>query len=281
MNASHLTASSDHARAGMTLLEVLVACGILVMGLASVAAMLPAAGARLAEATAIDRAGTLSANCFANLRNRGVLKASLFTAHTIKVVVLGDMFANVTAFKAAPFSCRTSENLKVPASVFQLPDEWTLDAKNLPQQRQGGMSCIATLSPVDATKPVTAGSLARLTIVVFQKSSAEAQQNALTKVCSGVYRLSGSGAAPESTRKRFLTGCGSVLIVPSTGGPRWLNVGSSWTSSKNVNGLPVSDASQIGFTDAAAADTFAGTSTLPTWGFSQLIRVDERTVTLE
>ncbi|MBM4058212.1 MAG: hypothetical protein FJ275_08255, partial [Planctomycetes bacterium] len=65
MNASHLTASSDHARAGMTLLEVLVACGILVMGLASVAAMLPAAGARLAEATAIDRAGTLSANCFA------------------------------------------------------------------------------------------------------------------------------------------------------------------------------------------------------------------------
>jgi len=279
---SHVTTMSDHrTRGGMTLLEVLVACGILVMGLASVAAMLPAAGARLAEATAIDRAGTLAANCFADLRNRGVLKANLFTGDTIKVVVLGDMFSTVTAFNAAPYSRRTSASLQVPASVFQLPDEWTLDPNNVPQKQEGGMSCIATLSPVDATKPVTAGSLARLSIAVFRKSSAEAQQISLTKSGSGVYRLSGSGDGPETTRKRFLAGCGSVLVVPSTGAPRWLNVGSSWTSSKNVAGQCVDDVSQIGFADAAAADGFAGTGTLPTWGFSRLIRVDERTVTLE
>jgi len=280
MTHSSSSTGCDRGRAGMTLLEVLVACGILATGLASVAAMLPAAGARLAEATAIDRAGTLAANCFAHLQARGVLKASLFTGATIRVVVLGDMFANVAAFNAAPFARRTSANLQVPASVFELPDAWSLDPNNVPQQ-QGGLACIATLSPVDATKPVTTGSLARLSIAVFRKSAAEAQANSLTRVGSGVYRLAGSGAGPKAIRRRFLAGCGAALIVPATGAPRWLNVGSSWTSSRGVNGVYVDDVSQVCFTDAATADTLAGNGPLPTWGFSQLIRVDERTVTLE
>ena len=43
-------------RGGFSLLEVLVACGILVIGLTSIAAILPAAGARFAEAALYDRA---------------------------------------------------------------------------------------------------------------------------------------------------------------------------------------------------------------------------------
>lgn len=274
------TAAGDSGPAGMTLLEVLVACGILVVGLASVAAMLPAAGSRLAEATAIDRAGTLSANCFAHLRNRGVLKASLFTGNTIRVVILGDMFPNVAAFNAAPFARRTSASLQVPATVFELPDVWSLDHANVPQQQES-LACIATLTPVDATKPMAAGSLARLTVAVFRKSAADAQVISLTRSGSGIYRLAGTGAAPKTTRRRFLGGCGSVLLVPATGGPRWLKVGSSWTSSRNVNGAYLDDISQICFTDAATADALAGTTALPTWGFTNLIRVEERTVTLE
>lgn len=69
---------TNGCRSGFSLLEVLVAMGILVTGLASVAALLPAAGSRLAEATAIDRAGTLSANAQADLVNRRVYSSDLF-----------------------------------------------------------------------------------------------------------------------------------------------------------------------------------------------------------
>lgn len=66
-------------RNGITLLEVLVACGILVFALSGIAAILPAAGSRLAESVAEDRAAVLSANVYAELKARQFLKASLFT----------------------------------------------------------------------------------------------------------------------------------------------------------------------------------------------------------
>jgi type II secretory pathway pseudopilin PulG len=69
---------SSAARGGMTLLEVLVACGILVFALSGIAAILPAAGSRLAESVAEDRAAVLSANVFAELKARQFFKASLF-----------------------------------------------------------------------------------------------------------------------------------------------------------------------------------------------------------
>jgi len=47
-------------RKGVTLLEVLIAGGILVVGLAGVAAILPAAGLILGEAMAADRAASLA-----------------------------------------------------------------------------------------------------------------------------------------------------------------------------------------------------------------------------
>jgi type II secretory pathway pseudopilin PulG len=66
-------------RNGMTLLEVLVACGILVFALSGIAAILPAAGSRLAESVAEDRAALMAANVYAELNSRQLFKASLFT----------------------------------------------------------------------------------------------------------------------------------------------------------------------------------------------------------
>jgi hypothetical protein len=75
----HNASISCANRTGITLLEVLVACGILVFALSGIAAILPAAGARLAESVAEDRAAVLSANVYAELKSRQFLKASLFT----------------------------------------------------------------------------------------------------------------------------------------------------------------------------------------------------------
>ncbi len=62
----------------MSLLEVLVAAGILVVGLASVAALLPAAGSRFSEAATEDRAGNLAANARHEIMTRGLTNADLF-----------------------------------------------------------------------------------------------------------------------------------------------------------------------------------------------------------
>ncbi|MEI7780638.1 MAG: prepilin-type N-terminal cleavage/methylation domain-containing protein [Planctomycetota bacterium] len=65
------------SRAGFSLLEVLVACGILVVGLASIAAILPAAGSRLSEAAAQDRAGTAAAVAMSEIRCRGLVSKNM------------------------------------------------------------------------------------------------------------------------------------------------------------------------------------------------------------
>jgi hypothetical protein len=70
------------ARRGITLLEVLVACGILVFALSGIAAILPAAGSRLAESVAEDRAALLAANIYADLESSGLLTHTLFATST-------------------------------------------------------------------------------------------------------------------------------------------------------------------------------------------------------
>lgn len=64
--------------AGFSLLEVLVASGILVVGLASIAAVLPAAGARLGEAAAQDRAAAAASVAFSEIRSRGLCRRDIF-----------------------------------------------------------------------------------------------------------------------------------------------------------------------------------------------------------
>jgi Tfp pilus assembly protein PilV len=82
MNISRSHTVAHHPRAGLSLLEVLVACGVLAIGLASVAAILPAAGSRFGQAQLADRAGFLAANARADLLNRGVVAADVFASGT-------------------------------------------------------------------------------------------------------------------------------------------------------------------------------------------------------
>ena len=66
-------------REGFTILEVLISAGIMVIGLACVASLLPAAAQRMSQAVSEDRAGTLAANAYADItarRSLGLLSPS-------------------------------------------------------------------------------------------------------------------------------------------------------------------------------------------------------------
>jgi type II secretory pathway pseudopilin PulG len=77
-----LAATATPGPRGITLLEVLVACAILIFALSGIAAILPAAGSRLAESVAEDRAALLAANVYADLESSGVLAHTLFATST-------------------------------------------------------------------------------------------------------------------------------------------------------------------------------------------------------
>lgn len=268
--------SQTPSAAGMTLLEVLIACGILVVGLASVAAILPAAASLLGEAATVDRASALAANASADLIGRGVLKSSLF-AGGLKTVVIGDMFP-ATPFNAAPF--RRDSSLRGP----------------IDETAYATASYGATLSPF-YTPPsgIQPGMPARLAIAVFTKTDPDCRGIKLEAVggapASGVFRVTEilarapdpavtTPAGLELARRRFLRGCSWVLAT-TNGGITWLHVGSSWaTFVANTRAQEIAG-SYVSFTDPQAAAAAANGNALQVFAFDGIVRLDERVVTLE
>lgn len=68
--------SSTQPRRGITVLEVLIAMGILAIGIGSVAALIPAAGSQGARAVILDRASVHAANVLADAATFGLLRKS-------------------------------------------------------------------------------------------------------------------------------------------------------------------------------------------------------------
>lgn len=71
------------SRRGITILEVLIAIGILAIGLASVAAIIPAARSQAARAVILDRAALHSANVLADAATFGILRRSRTTWQSV------------------------------------------------------------------------------------------------------------------------------------------------------------------------------------------------------
>lgn len=284
---SRVPVPAGHPRAGLSLLEVLVACGILVVGLSSIAAMLPAAGSRLSQATQADRAGVMTANAYAEVVNRGLVSVDLFSS-TSKACVFGKELQEVPAASAAA------------AAVTAVPDAATLNARIdsatgfLLQDELVYRAPTNTDTPLNAFVPGTTrirqynegvcwgamisstttavmGAPATLSIAVFKKEGGPPKAIALTGT-AGMFRMT---TPSESDLKRYLAGCSFVLALPSAGTqpPRWFRITSSW---KQPNAADC----WVTFENPGGLTSLAGSN--PTVvGFENLMRVDQYPVTLD
>ena len=298
------------SRAGFSLLEVLVACGILVIGLTSIAAILPAASSRLAEATAEDRAGTLAANAYAEAVARGLLSSDIFKSSTNsngdtvrtfssgtacvfgRVLTVNGTFTSIPAGKVALASGTTVSGTVLftridQARGFVLEDDLTysipttgetpnnsfLNGGAGPREYKDGVCWGGMLTPTVLTGTVGPGSVATLSLAVFKKSG-DMQSLTLTPT-SGLYAVAvpAVGPADAQTRKKYAKGCSYLLVLPTGAAPTWQRINASWT----VTGSTVLTGSTF--------LTFTGTQSFPAntpaIGFEGLLRLDERTIVLD
>jgi len=260
----------------MTLLEVLVACGILVIGLASVAALLPAAASVLADASRIERAANLATNAVADLRFQGIPSATAFKLpdpdnetppqDVVKTLVIGSMFPD-TPFGQPPF--KQQEASPTP----------------LDEQAYGRVWFGATITPLAQAGEIKKGMPAKATIVVFRQEDAESRTIPLTQLYPGVYELTaGTVQEREAARKRFLPGCTWVAVIVDDA-VQWLHVGSSWATYTKAGQTRAEKSVEqcfVSFSDpAAAADAADENNVLTVYAFAGVLKLEEHIVTLE
>ncbi len=267
----HIVLHRGATRKGTTLLEVLIASGILVVGLASVAALLPAAGVILSDAVAADRAAAIVANAAADLDFRRTLTAAQFTA-AIKTVMIGDVFL-AAPFNAAPF------NAAPYSRIASIPTA-TVD-----DRAYGRTWFVATASPLaESAVAMTVGMPVRVSVAVIRSRTPEVKTPSLvlTEVSSGVYRMTGGTAiARELDRKRFLTPCAWVPVLKNSR-VRWLQIQSSWSTYAAGTGGSLGAITQcyVSFVDSNAADDVKSGVTITAYPISGVIRVEERILIL-
>ena len=244
-------------REGFTILEVLISAGIMVIGLACVASLLPAAAQRMSQAVSEDRAGTLAANAYADItarRSLGLLSATPpGVAHWPRnqFVTMGTVAAELQKVAVGVNGESVSSVLNTatlfPNTGWLIEDALvfdddggspvnTFDANtNGRKIRPNPMCWLATLVPdTSANDPVEAGDIAKLSIAIFKKqpSSSEVILGGLGEVTPGVLTIGGN-RVDDDTRRQFVKGCGSVLALGST--PEWIRINASWTDANGTH----------------------------------------------
>ena len=298
------TTSMRASRAGVSLLEVLVACGILVIGLTSIAAILPAAGSRLTQASQADRGGTLAANAYAEMVNRGLIAADLFSSGTRACVFGRALQAVPTVSATAPgVSVSGSSVTAVPSAVlgtrinttrgFVLEDDLVFasgTAADTPaNQFESASSAVRAYSEgvcwgamLACTGSAAAGLPATLSIAIFKQEPGLPAGLVLTGPAGNnmLQYTTGplNGVVDEATRKRYLPACSYVLAM--TNPPQWLRVHASWTMSGTTVSGTENTFTRRSFVVLDRNPTTSGT-TMPVVGFEQLLRVDQYSVTLD
>lgn len=268
MNRASPASIAAAPRSGISLLEVLVASGILVIGLSSIAALLPASASRLGQATTADRTGTMAANARAEVLARGLAAADLFSAFagTTKACVFGEVAtALVSNTSPAPWMTSTATASAVlplridPVRGFSLEDDLAYGAPNTADTPRNAFAISGTAGPrlynagvcwggmlTPRVSPAVAGGMAAssvsglcglpatLSVAVFRKSGTAKpfQLFSVNNSTSLLQLKSGTTSLDEADRKMFLGGCSYVLALPidhNKTWPAWVPVTSSWT----------------------------------------------------
>lgn len=290
MTTSRLPAASAGSRIlpdarGFTLIEVLISLGIIVGALAGIAALLPAAGSRLADATDIDRAGVMAANARADLANRGLVRASLWSGVTTPAVVFGEGLPALASTAPAAGVVGAANAAEVASRIdtstgFLLQDSVQTNDANAVTGFVPDV-CYGCMLSSPASPPIP-GMPFRVSTVVFQKPGPDIKAFSLSRSGSSTTLRVGSGAAVAADLTQFLAGCSWVLAVGSAASePRWVQVGSAWTAFApgQVTGSPTGT-SFVSLTGTDWVGLVSGGS-LQVIGFTGLLRVDERFVNLE
>jgi type II secretory pathway pseudopilin PulG len=288
-------------RSGMSLLEVLVACGILVVGLASVAAMLPAAASRLSQASAQDRSVAAAQAALVEIEARQLLSRDLFASGSAALVFgLGTPQAadlpNVGTALSRPvgvgFAQRMDNDPASDGRMYYVEDEvqYDLAAESAPtnsfasgiRQFRRGVCWGAVVLPEPWGTGTASLNAARVGIAVFQKPGAP-EKFALTTVFSSstpsaMFEAPGA-SMDDATRKQYLKPCSYVLAIPPSNSvaPRWLAIVSSWPiwtpGVDPQKSLPT--AFRFTFRDEVPLNLLSG-STLTVIGFPNLLGVTEQ-----
>lgn len=249
--------SENHCaqRAGFSLLEVLVACGILVVGLAGIAAIMPAAGARLGEASAQDRAAAAVENAFVDISARGLVSKNLFqtgvgpatysgtSAAMFGVAVPAMPSGGVPGVFMAAANGPASEWLaaRIDATASQnrgffLEDELVYAAADeVPlnsfvdgiREFNRGVCWSALVSPMPWSISPDSMKVARVSVAVFRKPPIDHMDFQLQHAAGNVFNVTSPSPLDDSARKTFLKPCG-FLLASGTAAPRWLEINSSW-----------------------------------------------------
>ena len=264
------------SRAGLSLLEVLVACGILVIGLASIAAMLPAAGSRFAQATQADRAVTVLANAYAEIVSARVAQSILISKAPLPVV-FGVGFTNLSTGTSQVAGATSINDIDRISTYFLEDDlEYSLPSgaetpRNVFDPPGSGVRKfnpgICWGAMISAKSPAKPGVAATLLIAVFKRDGGPPKPISLTPA-NGVYRITS-----ESDLKTYLTGCSYVSALGSGGTPpQWFRINSSWVQGPGD--------CRISFDNNGGLLEFAGPSP-QVLGFEQLLLANQYAIRLE
>jgi hypothetical protein len=286
------------SRSGFSLLEVLVACGVLVAGLAGIAAIMPAAGARLGEASAQDRAAAAVANAFVDISARGLVSKSLFqTGATTYSGTSAAVFGAALPVMPAGIPNLFPVSGNVPATNwlaaridangslnrgFFLEDELVYPSSDdVPlnsfvdgvREFNRGVCWSALVSPTPWLTSPELIKVAKVSVAVFRKPPVECMDMRFQQAAGNVFNVTSPSPLDDSARKTFLRPCGFILAVPisaSTAAPQWLEINSSWMKGSTP---------QVSIrSDSYPASMVSGE--IRAIGFEHLLTVSEQIVTV-
>ena len=312
----HLPATIAHEpamRRGITLLEVLIACGLLVIGLSTMAALLPASSARLAQASLADRAGVLASNALADSANRCLVAVDTFPTVSStnplagRTLAIGSLLGQLPGFGVLPSGRNANEYFTGPSDeglrrcgsprTFLLEDELqygpspsvasapsnafssSSDGSTGPRQVRDGVCWGATITP--QLVPPAVGGAAVLAIAVFKRSGTITSEEMKDAMPVGVTRTNSFYEADVLASGPLLRPCTWVLAIPAnpSTAPRWFQVMSSWTFEP-----PAAQTTRLIFRNQQDFEAATGTgstgSKATVLAFEDLLRVDEHLVTL-